>query len=493
MISGSDKVEKKNTLFKNTIYKSILSLVNIVVPIIIGPYITRLLDVELYGTYNTVLADFQMFLAFASFGVYNFGVREISKIRNDKTKVFQLFTNLFIISLISNILVLILYLGFVFATSSGIATTLYLIMTIQILANIVYVEFINEALENYKFITIKSVIVKIIYFVTLLLFVTKPTDIVIYAVIICLTILLNNIISFIYAKKKIKFDMSQIHFKKYIKPLLAVLIITNVDLLYSQLDKVMLGKYASEVSVTMYYIPYYIVSTLSAIPYSIINVSIPRLSYIIKNEGKGKYEEKLNNSVSSLLFIIVPICFGVFAVASEVIYLYAGDKYSAATIPLMIACIARVFISMESVMNNLVLYPNDKENRILKVSFTCGVLNITLNYLLVLFKILNPSTAMITTGICEIIVFFWHYIYTKNNMKLKVSIFSKQNILYLFLGILFIPISIIIRKIGLSFFITLVLIIISCSLLYLIVLLIRKDNNLLFILEKIKSKAKRGK
>lgn len=87
-------MEKKNTLFKNTIYKSILSIVNIVVPIIIGPYIMRLLDVDLYGMYNRVFADFQMFLAFAGFGVYTLGVREISKIRDDKEKVSKLFTNL---------------------------------------------------------------------------------------------------------------------------------------------------------------------------------------------------------------------------------------------------------------------------------------------------------------------------------------------------------------------------------------------------------------
>ncbi len=43
------------------IYKSILSLVNIVIPIIIGPYIVRLLDVNLYGTYNRVLSEFQIF------------------------------------------------------------------------------------------------------------------------------------------------------------------------------------------------------------------------------------------------------------------------------------------------------------------------------------------------------------------------------------------------------------------------------------------------
>ena len=101
---------KKNTLFKNTIYKSILSIVNIVVPIIIGPYIMRLLDVDLYGMYNRIFADFQMFLAFAGFGVYTLGVREISKIRDDKEKVSKLFTNLFMISMFSNLLVLIMYI-----------------------------------------------------------------------------------------------------------------------------------------------------------------------------------------------------------------------------------------------------------------------------------------------------------------------------------------------------------------------------------------------
>ena len=481
-------MEKKNTLFKNTIYKSILSLVNIVVPIIIGPYIARLLDIKLYGIYNTSLANFQMFLAFASFGVYNFGVREISKIRNDKDKVSKLFTNLFVISLISNLLVLLVYVSFVLFTSKGTAMSIYFILIIQIIANIVYVEFVNEALENYKFITIKSVIVKIIYFVSLLLFVRKPTDVKIYAIIVSLTVFLNNIISFLYAKKKIKFNFSKLEFKKYLKPLLAVLIITNVDLLYSQLDKVMLGTYVNEVSVTLYYIPYYIVSTLVAIPYAIINVSIPRLSYIIKNEGKEMYEEKLNNSISSLLFLIVPICFGLMVVAKEVIALYGGDKYVAATIPLIMICVVRLFVSLESVMNHLVLYPNDKENRILKVSFVCGLINLSLNYLLVLFKVLTPFTAIITTGIAEIVMFFWHYTYTRKIMKINVRVFTKQNITYLVLGMLFIPISLIIRLFDLSFMITLGLIVMVCALLYISVLFIKKDNNFIFIISKFKRK-----
>lgn len=485
-------MEKKNTLFKNTIYKSMLSLVNIVVPIIIGPYIMRLLDVELYGTYNRVYAEFQMFLAFASFGVYTFGVREISKIRNDKEKISKLFSNLFLISLISNILIILMYIAYSIFTSSGIATTIYLIMSIQIVANIFYVEFVNEALENYKFITTKSIIVKIIYFASILLFIRNKDDVILYAIIVSLTNFLNNIVSFIYAKSKIKFNFKDIEFKKYLKPLLAVLIITNLDLLYSQLDRVMLGKYVNDVAVTLYYVPYYVVSTLVAIPYSIINVSIPRLSYILKNEGKEKYVEKLNNSISSLMFVIVPMCLGIFVVAKEVIYIYAGDKYMTAVIPLMIACITRIFISLESVMNNLVMYPNDLENRILKVSLCCGLLNLTMNYILVYLKLLTPATALITTGFAEIIIVLCHYIYARKNMKLNIEIISKRNTIYFILGLLFIPISLIIRSLNLGFITTLTLIIMTCSIMYFIVLYIKKDNNLLFILDKLKRKLKVG-
>lgn len=479
-------VTKKNTLFKNTIYKAMLSFVNIVVPLIIGPYIIRLLDVDLYGTYNKVFSIFQVFLAFASFGVYNFGVREISKIRNDKEKVSTFFSNLFLISLISNLIIILIYILFVIFTANGIEKSIYFVFLIQFAANIVYVEFVNEALENYKFIALKSVIVKILYFFGLLLLVTKSDQIVLYAIIVSLTVFLNNFVSFIYAKKHIKFSFKNIKFKKYLKPLFAVLIITNVDLLFSQLDRVMLGSYVSDVSVTLYYIPYYVVSTLVSIPYAVIFVSIPRLSYVVQNESKETYENTLANVISSLLFIIIPLCFGILVLAEEIIFIYAGEKYMLAVIPLIVACVGRIFVCLESVMNHLVMYPNNKENRILKVSLTCGLLNLSLNFLLVFLGILEPATAMITTAISEFGVFIWHYIYAVRVMKIKVAIFNKNNFKYLLLSILFIPLSLIIRWLNFGFVWTIVLIVIGCVLLYGCILLKTKDNNLIFILNKFK-------
>ena len=420
----------RKSLFKNTIYKAILSFVNIVIPLLVGPYVVKLLNVELYGIYNTVYAEFQIFLIFASFGLYTYGVREISKIRDNKEKVSQLFSNLFIIAIISNLIVGLIYLLYAFLTSSGIKLLLYIIMTIQIVGNVFYIEFLNEALENYKFITLKTIAVKVMYLIAIFLCLKHSEDIAIYAIIVSLVNFVNNIISFIYAKKYIKFDLKNISIRRYLFPLLTILIISNIELLYGQLDRVMLGKFVSDVSVTIYYIPYYLISTLAAIPYAIINVSIPRLTNIIANEPKENYLVALNKIVSSLLFIIVPMCLGVFVLSYEVIYLYAGEKYMECVIPLAIACIFRIILSIESVLTNLIMYPNGKESKLLKLSFGCGLLNLMFNLILVTFKIFTPATAMLTTLVAESMLIMLEYTYTRKKLDIKPNFFSKQNILY---------------------------------------------------------------
>lgn len=483
---------EQKSLFKNTIYKAILSLFNIVIPIIIGPYIVRLLDIELYGIYNKVFSEFQIFLTFASFGIYTFGVREISKIRDDKEKVAKLFSNLCLISFITNFIVMIIYIIYSLISSSGITTTIYLIMIIQIIGNIFYIEFVNEALENYRFITIKTIIVKLLYFLSLILFVRKSDDIIIYSVIICLTVFLNNIISFIYAKKHIKFNFEEIEIKKYLKPMFLILIIANADLLYSQLDRVMLGKLVSDVSVTYYYIPYFLVSTIAAIPYSIINVSIPRLTYMLKNKSKEEYKQQLNKTLSSLLFIIVPMCLGMFVLSKEIILIYAGEKYSFIYPILMLSCLIRISLSIESVFVNLVMYPNNQEKQILKICLSYGLLNLVLNSILVVLKIFTPFTALITTSVAELLYVLTQKIYAKKKLDIDLKIFE-NNKRYFVLGLMFIPISLLIRMINLSFILNTIVIIIVCSLFYVGVLYLMKDENLLLILRKLKNKFVRCK
>lgn len=479
------------SFFKNAIYKSILSFVSIVVPIIVGPYIARVLDPDLYGIYNSVYTDFQVFLVFASFGIYTYGVREVSKIREDKAKVSQLFTNLFVILLISNFVVGIIYMLYALFTASGIRLIVYMLFMIQIVANMVYIEFVNEALESYKFITIKSVIIKILYLISILLFIKNKNDLVPYTIIICLTVFANNFISFIYAKKQIPFDFSKVKIKRYIKPLLLIVLISNIDMLYGTLDKVLLSKTVSDVSVTLYYIPYYIVATICSIPYAVINVGIPRLAYNYETLGTKCYQYSLKQIVSSLLFLIIPICFGCFVLAKEIIIIYAGNKYMAAIPVLMIASLEKIIISIQSVYTNLVLYVHNKEKIVVNIGLKCGLLNLFFDICLVTIKKLTPITAMTSTAISLFVLNLMQHSYAKNKLNLDEFILTKQNLRYLILGLSFIPISIFIHLINSNIVFTTLVTMFVCAFLYVGVLYYTKDENLFVCINKIKGKIKR--
>jgi len=109
----------------------------------------------------------------------------------------------------------------------------------------------------------------------------------------------------------------------------------------------------------------------------------------------------------------------------------------------------------------------------------------------VLFEVLTPFTAMFTTGIAEITLSTIMYIYIKRKLKINYIVFNKQNILYILLSLLFIPISFLIKLINFGFWINMILIIVLCMMLYVGVLYIKKDENLFLIFNKLLAKVGR--
>ena len=137
---------KQKSVAKNGFYKAILNIFNLLVPLIIGPYITGLLSKDLYASYNKIFAEFSIFLVIGAFGIYNYGLREISRVRDNPEKRDKLFTSLFLTGIISNIVMVIIYVAYAFFRSeSEIELFLYLTMIIQIVAQVFYIEFVNEA------------------------------------------------------------------------------------------------------------------------------------------------------------------------------------------------------------------------------------------------------------------------------------------------------------------------------------------------------------
>ena len=477
----------KKSLAKNAMYKAILNIFNLFVPLLVNPYIMRVLDLELYGAYNRVNAEFSVFLTLAAFGIYNYGVREISRIREHPEKLSKVFTSLFVIGLASNIVVGIFYFIYFSRVSTGVDYYIYLVMMIQLVANIFYIEFVNEAVENYGFITLKTIIIRICYLVSIFIFVKKPTDIIPYSIVVCMTIFANNFVSYCYLKKRIKFDFKHLEIKKHIVPLIIALVLTNVEILYSQLDKLMIGKYLGDVSVSFYVIPTTLIGMLSTVPLSLINVSIPRLSMMIGEGDKEGYMQTLDMTRNVFFSMMSPICFGVLILAPEIMWIYSGEEYVLAYTVLIVACLVRYFtLSTQSVIMNLVMYINNLEKQMVKLLAIFGIFNLVSNYTLVILGVFSPETSLMTTGLSIILFNIVAIRCCRQNLDMKLSYFSSRQMRYLGVSCLFIPIGLMIKMLPIGLMGHVILSIVSCAGLYFAFLYFTKDETLVIILRKFK-------
>lgn len=473
------------SIFRNTLYKLFLSTFNIIVPVLVGPYINALLDKSEYGVYNKALSIVTFFLIFASFGIYNLGVREISKVREDKKKLSSMFTNLFVFGIITNLVVSLIYILYaLFVVESG-NQIIFIVMVIQILFNTFMVEWVNEAVENFGFITKKTVIIRIISTVLLFLVVTRPEHTFIYALLTSVTIAVNNFVGFLYVKRKIQFDFSDIKLTRYLKPLTLQLIIANVSILFTLFDRLMLGWFVSNDAVTEYTLPCNLVNMVALTMMLLITVSIPRLNYYISQGMKKEYLSLLNQSTRGYFLLIFPSCIGLFCLGYEVTMLYASEKWIAAAPVMQMFALRFIFTSIVTIYSNQVLFIFKKEKRLVQMLAIGGAINVIFKFILLFAGYLTPTLAIAATGLAEIIMLMIMRWYIKYRLKLEYDVLQMKNFKYLLLSLPFILIVYAVKLLGFGVIITSAISVAICCAYYFGILLLTKDQMLKYFAGKL--------
>ena len=480
---------KSNSMVKNAFFKLLLNLFNVIVPIIIGSYVARKLGSDLLGTVNFAQSINGYFYIFASFGIYNYGLREISRKRENEKEVRQTFTSLFIFTIITNTLIGITYIIFVSAKYRGqdVATAAMILSGI-FLFNIFYTEWVNEGLENYDFISIKTICVRIAYLILLFIMVKEAKDWKNYVFLLVFSIAANNVLSFIHIKRRIKFDFSNIELKKHIKPMFFVVILSNANILYTQLDRIMLGEYVNKSSVSYYVMAQNVITIVNSIALTIITVSLPRLSNYISNNKEEQYIYLVNKLAKYLFYFLFPMSIGIAVLGKEIMPFYGGNDYISAGPVLMVFGVYMITMGYEYILSNQVLYLKKKEKIQVRLLFIGGVINLVLNYSLVKLGVFNAENSVITTMIANSIFFIMEYIYVKEVMKLKINLFGFDKLKYLFISLIFVPITMIIRYFISNYVLIIIVGILVNIIYYFGVLLISKDKLTFEIIDIAKGK-----
>lgn len=395
---------KNKSLKVNAFLNGFKTFLNFLFPLITFPYISRVLSVEEIGKYNFSNSIISYFLLLAALGIDKYAIREGAKYRENKERFSSFASEIFSFNIVSTLVSYsLLFLFILFSKTLERYTVCILIFSLQIFFTTLGTEWVYSIFEEYRYITIRSILFKMISVALLFMFVRNEGDYLAYAAITVFASVGSNVLNFFNAKKicSIRFTL-KIDWKKLFKPIMIIFASNIAIQIYVNSDTTMLGYLKDDYAVGIYSVAtkiYLIVKNLTG---SILTVTIPRLAYLASKKVKDDYEELLNKVANALIILILPSIVGLTMLSREAILIIAGNKYLDAQLPLVVLSITILFSTFSGLFNNCVLLPHKREKVFLKSSIISAVTNIVLNFILIPY--FGAVAAAFTTLISEIIM-----------------------------------------------------------------------------------------
>lgn len=166
---------------KNFFHNTLFLLSNLLFPLISFSYASRILGPEAYGKVQFVLVFAQYFVLVAAMGIPIFGVREIAKLRHDKNLLTNKVSELLIINIISSVFLMVVYI--IIILSFGWFQEdfqLYLLGGLIVLTGFSTLDWFYNGVEQFHFLSIRSIVIKSISLIALFLFVKTKDDFILY-------------------------------------------------------------------------------------------------------------------------------------------------------------------------------------------------------------------------------------------------------------------------------------------------------------------------
>lgn len=429
---------KEKSIKYNFIFNFIRVLTNVLFPLITMPYLARVLQPENIGKVEFSNSIIQYFILIASLGIPIYGIREIAKVRDNEEKISQTLSELFIINLIMTALSYIIFIILLFSVEKmHKESILFLVMSFNIIFTTIGIEWYYQGIEKFDYITIRSVLIKIISIFLIFIFVKDKSDYIVSAIITTVGTVGNNLFNIYKAKnlinfKTIKKNIIRIHLKN-VTITFSMLLATSI---YVYLTNVILGFIKGEKEVAFYSFSYKLMNIILSLLTSLGTVVIPRVTFLIKENKKNEYNKLIEKVINLSLFFSLPIIVLIFFFSGNFIIIIFGKEYIPMIYAFKIMSINLFATSISYILSNQVLYPNNKEKLILKSVIIGAILNIGLN--LVLIPKLSFIGASISVVVTEIIVLTFKFKWSKPFVKLSTTVLIKKYIfstviMYLFI------------------------------------------------------------
>lgn len=408
---------KEKSLKKNFCMNAILTMSQFIFPLITFPYVSRILLAEGTGKVSFATSIISYFAMFAQLGIPTYGIRACAQVRNDKKKLSKTAQEIFIINIIMSILAyIVFFIALCNVPRLKDEKTLLIIVSATIFFNAIGMEWLYKALEQYTYITIRSVIFKFIALIAMFLLIHQQSDYIIYGAISIFASSASNIFNFFNVHKYISLrPVGEYNFKQHLKAVSVFFALSCAATIYVNLDTVMLGFMKTNVDVGYYNVAVKIKTILVSIVTSLGTVLLPRASYYVEHGLKEDFYRITKKAINFVFLVATPLMLYFMFFAKEGIFFLSGNTYSGAIVPMQIIMPTLFFIGLTNIMGMQILVPLGKENIVLYSEIVGAVVDLAINYILI--PKYASAGAAIGTLVAEIAVWIVQYIYLRKQIK----------------------------------------------------------------------------
>lgn len=416
----------KNSISKNFLFNTLYTVTKIIFPLLVTPYLSRILLAEGIGRVSYANNIVTWFLLFASLGIPRYGVREIARNKENKEELNVTFTSLFSVNAISSVIFAsIFYFFCCYLNFFGNELTLYCVTGLQLILNIFNVDWFYQGMEQFSYITKRSLCIKLISLLLILLFVKNKEDYVVYALIQSIALAGNNIINYFHLHKYVCFNLEKKNIKKHIKPIFMLFSTQFAINVYALLDTTMLGYWCEMKYVGYYSNAHKIILLLSTLCVSLGSVLLPRFTKYVEHEEFVNASSLASKALEVMLFFSVPIFLGVVCMADDIVVILFGSDFESAIGTLRILSFFIVITTIGNLFGTQLLMALNQEKKLLYSVLAGALANLLLNLLLI--RVLKNDGVALASIITELIVMIYQVYAVK---KTKIQVRCKKSFIF---------------------------------------------------------------
>lgn len=396
--------KQKQSLKLNFVMNAALTMSSFIFPLISFPYVSRILLPEGTGKVSFATSLIAYFIMFAQLGIPTYGIRACARVRDDKIALTRTTQELLIINLVMTAISYVgLFLALLFVPRLHAERPLYLLVSLSMLFNTIGMEWLYKALEQYTYITIRSIAFKLVALIAMFVLIHNREDYVIYGGITILASSASNIFNFFHARRFISMrPVGKYQFKPHLKAVAVFFAMACASTVYTNLDTVMLGFMTSDETVGYYNAAVRIKTILVSIVTSLGAVLLPRASYYVERGEMEKFRQITRKALNFVFLAAVPMMIYFVLYAKQGIFLLSGENYAGSIFPMQWIMPTLLFIGLSNILGIQILVPLGKERVVLWSIIAGAVVDVVLN--VVLIPRYGASGAAAATSVAEFVV-----------------------------------------------------------------------------------------